>query len=377
MKDNHFYKALDMRQINILSSTFTKQITGIFLTLGLLSLPGIAAEKKPSPVQVEMVKNLEVSPSADIMGTVYSRNQVELTAGVNGRLEWVVEPGSYLKKGDLVAQVELLPLELRQAEQVAQLKRAKINLQYLSRELKRQKELRQKNSASLYQFEQTESQFELAQSDLEIAELRLKQINQQLARATILAPFDGVVTERRRRAGFDVSRSDVLVQLLDTQSLEVRLFVPVKYLAFTKPGSPLELSSRSDNGELLTLKANASTIIPSADPRSQTFEMRITVPAKGQDYWAAGQLIKVSLPIETARTALTVHRDALLLRRDGTYVVMVDQQNIAHRLKVKVGKGKGDWVTVEGDLKQGDRVATRGAERLAEGQTVIVQSAES
>lgn len=338
-----------------------------------VTAPVFAAEPPPSPVKVAEVKASEISPTADIMGTVYSKNQVQLTAGVAGKLEWVAEPGTYLKQGDLVAQIELLPLQLRQAEQTAQLKRARINLQYLERELQRQRELRLKNSASQFQLEQTESQYELAKSDIEIADLQLKQINDQLSRATIRSPFEGVVTERLRRAGTDVSRSDVLVQVLDTESLEVRLFVPVKYLAFTKPGSKVTLSS-GEFGQSLSLDALATTIIPAADPRSQTFEMRINVPNKGQEYWAAGQLIRVSIPVESQRTALTIHRDALILRRDGTYVVKIDEDNTAHRLKVKVGKGNGDWVMVEGDLKQGDQVATRGAERLREGQKVIVQS---
>ena len=332
-----------------------------------------AAEAPLSPVAVKQVKSSFSSPTVDIMGTVYSRNQVQLTAGVTGKLEFVAEPGTYLKKGDLVAQIELLPLQLQQAEQSAQLKRAKINLQYLEREVKRQRQLRKNNSASQYQLEQTESQYELALSDIEIADLRLKQINEQLSRATIRSPFDGVVTERMRRTGYDVSRSDVLIQLLDTESLEVRLFVPVKYLAFTKPGSEITLSN-AGRGESLRISATTTTIIPTADPRSQTFEMRANIPSEGASYWAAGQLVKVSIPVEEKRAALTVHRDALILRRDGTYVVRIDPDNTAHRLKVIVGKGSGDWVNVEGDLKQGDRVATRGAERLQEGQKVIVQA---
>ena len=341
----------------------------------LAVMPATAAEQAPSPVKVVAVKANQVSATADIMGTVYSRNEVQLTAGVTGRLEWVAEPCSYLKKDDLVAQIELLPLQLRQAEQSAQLKRAKINLQYLERELNRQKELMLKRSASQFQLEQTESQFELAKSDLEIADLQLKQINDELSRATIRSPCDGVVTERMRRAGFDVGRSDVIVQLLDTQSLEVRLFVPIKYLAFTKPGSEVIVSSRSEHGETLTVNARATTIIPTADPLSQTFEMRINVPQQGQEFWAAGQLVKVAIPIESERATLAVHRDALILRRDGTYIVKIDENNIAHRLKVKVGKGQGDWVNVEGEIEIGDRVATRGAERLQEGQKVIVQAA--
>ena len=263
----------------------SKQYFIVGLVLVTLSLSSFAEETQQSeplsPVEVESVKSFEVSPTADIMGTVYSRNQVELTAGVSGRLEWVAEPGTYLKQGDLVAQIELLPLQLRQAEQLAQLRRAKINLQYLERELKRQEELKLKKSVSQYQLDQTQSQYELAGSDLEIAELKLQQINQEMDRATILSPFDGVVTERRRRAGFDVGRSEILVQILDTESLEVRLHVPVKYLAFVKPGSAVVLSTHNGINKSFSLKADATTIIPAANPRSQTFEIRVDVPDEG------------------------------------------------------------------------------------------------
>ncbi len=39
-----------------------------------------------------------------------------------------------------------------------------------------------------------------------------------------------------------------------------------------------------------------------------------------------------------------------------------------------MGKGEDDWVTIVGDIKQGDKVAVRGAERLVDGQNVIIQS---
>ena len=347
------------------------------LTVSLVSQAAQETPKgpPPSPVQVEQVRVLEEMPTASIMGTVYSKNQVQLTAGVNGRLEWVAEPGSYLRKGDLVAQIELLPLQLRQAERKAQFKRAKINLVYLTKELKRQSELRIKNNTSQLQLEQTQSQVELAKSDIEIAELQLKQVNQELTRATIKSPFEGVVTQRFLRAGFDVGRSDVLVDLLDTKQLEVRVAIPIKFLAYTKPGTLVTLSSKNSDNKPLLLEASATTIIPAANPLSQTFEMRVEVPKAGSEFWSTGQLVNVEIPVQSKRMTLAVHRDALILRSDGTYVVKIDDKNIAHRLKVRVGKGKDNWVQVSGEISSGDRVAIRGAERLTEGQTVSIQSA--
>ncbi|MDX1391147.1 MAG: hypothetical protein R3241_02105, partial [Rheinheimera sp.] len=71
-----------------------------------------------------------------------------------------------------------------------------------------------------------------------------------------------------------------------------------------------------------------------------------------------------------AKAAVTVHRDALLLRSDGTYVVTVDENNIAHRKAVKVSDGNGDWITVDEGLQAGEKVVTHGAERLQDGQLV-------
>ncbi len=327
-----------------------------------------AADAAPSPVKIDEVTEISLAATAELMGTLHSRSYVNITAGVSGRLEWLQEPGVMVLQGDALAKMDLLPLQLKQAEQKAQIKRANINSRYFNNELKRLQKLRKTNSTSQFQLDQTRSQYELAQADSEIANLKLQQIEDELQRATVKAPFDGVVTERVVRAGTDINRSDVLLKLLDTEHLEVRLYVPVKYLAYVRKG--LELNLQAIGQEIST---KVTSVIPSTDPRSQTFEVRIQIPEHINEFWTAGQLVKVTVPVQDAHPSLTVHRDALILRKDGTFVVKVDAENKAHRLLVKVGKGTFDRVTIQGDLQRGDKIAIRGAERLKEGQSVIVQ----
>ena len=224
------------------------------------------------------------------------------------------------------------------------------------------------NATSQFQLDQTRSEYELAQADIEIAEIKLKQIEDELSRATVKAPFDGVVTERFYRAGTDTNRSETLLNFLDTEQLEVILYVPIKYLGFVNKG---ELLTVKASGQVLDIPVSAK--IPSADLRSQTFEVRLKLPEQENLVWAAGQLVQVTVPIQSAEKSLTVHRDALILRKEGTYVVKVGNDNIAERLFVTVGSGNEDRVSIVGDLKDGDRVAVRGAERLSSGQEVVVQ----
>ncbi|MCW9082283.1 MAG: efflux RND transporter periplasmic adaptor subunit [Colwellia sp.] len=327
-----------------------------------------AADAPPSPIKIDTVTEVSLPATADLMGTLHSRSFVTITAGVSGRLEWLQEPGIMVRQGDVLAKMDLLPLQLKQAEQKAQIKRASINSRYFKNELHRLQKLKKTNSTSQFQLDQTKSQYELAQSDIEIATLKLKQVEDELRRATVKAPFDGVVTERIVRAGTDINRSDALLMLLDTEHLEVRLYVPVKYLAYVRKGLTLNLQAIGQS-----ISTQVTSVIPSTDPLSQTFEVRIQIPEHLNEYWTAGQLVKVTVPVQDTQPSLTVHRDALILRKEGTFVVKVDAENKAHRLLVKVGKGTFDRVTIQGDLASGDKVAIRGAERLKEGQSVVVQ----
>ncbi len=345
-----------------------KIINAVLSASLLLASNAFAADQPPKPVKVDQVKQMNLSATTDLMATVHSRSHIQVTAGVNGRIDWLAEPGSLVHQGDVLVKIDLLPLKLMQLEQQAQLKRAQINVRYLKNEVQRLQKLRQSNSASQFQLDQTQSQYDLANTDIEIADLKLKQIEDQIQRANVTAPFSGVITERLVRAGTDINRSDVLLKILDTEHLEVRLYVPVKYLAFVRKGHGLDISA---NGQLINAKI--TSLIPSADPKSQTFEVRINIPSHLNESWAAGQLVKVTVPIQAAKNTLTVHRDALILRKDGTYVVKIDTENKVHRLPVVVENGTFERVSIKGELKHGDSVAIRGAERLSEGQKVVVQ----
>ena len=353
-----------MLKILTLKNIIISSIAGVLFASHL----SYAVDTPPSPVKIDTVTEMSLAATAELMATLHSRSYVSITAGVSGRLDWLQEPGVMVQQGEVLAKLDLLPLQLKQAEQQAQIKRASINALYFNNELQRLHKLKQTNSTSQFQLDQTKSQFELAQSDIEIAKLKLAQIEDELDRATVKAPFSGVVTERIVRAGTDINRSDILLKLLDTEHLEARLFVPVKYLAYVRKGLELNLQAIGQS-----ISTQVTSVIPRTDPLSQTFEVRIQIPEHLNEFWTAGQLVKVTVPVQSANPSLTIHRDALILRKDGTYVIKIDDENKAHRLLVKVGKGTFDRVTIQGDLQQGDKIAIRGAERLREGQSVVVQ----
>lgn len=328
------------------------------------------------PVSVDSVTKAPLTSEIEVNGTLYGKDDVTLTAGISGRLLFVAEPGANINKGDILVRMDTLPLELDRARQKEMLNRANINARLYKQELTRLKELAKSSSAAISQVDQVQNKHDLARSDIALAQLELKVIDDKLDRATIRAPFMGVVSERLKRAGREINRAEELLTLLDINHLEVRLYVPVKYLKYLSVGVKLPVKA-GDLSQLQSTSAIVNAVIPSTDPRSQTVEVRAMLNTNNEHAWAIGQLVDVVVPLTSQHAMLLVNRDAIIIRKQGTHVVKIDNQSKALQVPVIVGEGKGQLIAVtpleKGSLMTGDKIAIRGAERLQTGQVVEVQ----
>ena len=340
----------------------------MFVT-SLLLASAVAGAQQPPPkiVRVAEVVRTEIVPTVSVPGTIFSRNDVQITAGVAGQLEMVAEPGTVVRKGEPVARIDRTTLILQREEQEALLARAEINVRQLESDLRRQRELKYSNLVSEFDLERTQANRDLAQSDANITRVRIRQIDDQIRRAEVLAQFTGIVIERLHRAGEDVSRGEVLGRMTDTNNMEVRAFVPLRHLRRTVVGGDIAVFQGPER-HLGTIRA----LIPTGDVRSQTFEVRIDLPDSAKGSWTVGQLVSVAVPIKAAESSLTVPRDALVLRQNGQFVYRINAENRAERVYVDIGDSQGQLIAVTGGLREGDTVAIRGAESLSEGAEVQV-----
>lgn len=322
----------------------------------------------PTPITVTQVVSSRVAPTVAAAGTVFSRNETQVTAGMAGRLEWLAEPGDFVAAGTSVATFDCEILELQRERQVAEAERAQINFETLRREVERLESVRETSVIAEIQLDRTAASRDLAGSDLKIAKIAIRETDSQLARCDVRAPFSGVVTQRLRNAGEDVERSTILATMTDTRNLEVRASVPIRYLPRMQNGEAAEVRIND-----VRFEGRVRKIVPAANSQSQTFEVRLDLPVDAPQLVAAGQLVSVSLPL-SANVALTVPRDSVVLREDGAFVMRINDDAVAERVAVEVHEASGDDVAVQGELKSGDRVAVRGAEALDDGELVAVQA---
>ncbi len=320
----------------------------------------------PPNVHVALASVQMLAPLMVVPGTVVSRNDAKLAAEVTGRLLEVADVGTVVAKGDVVARIEGTVIKLRRAEQQAEVERAKARLRFLESEERRYVQLADSNLAAATKLEQTRSDRDVSRSDLQIARSRLAQIEDQLARTRIRAPFDGTVVERLMTPGERVDVGRTVVRMVDPQRLEVIARAPLEYYAYVRPGQQLELRTGP-----VVASGTVRTVVAVGSENTHLFEVRLDIES---NRFPVGQTLRVSIPISEARETLVVPRDALVLRPEGVTVFVVDTDQTARQVSVTTGIGAGEQIEVLGDLKDGDKVIIRGNERLRPGQRVSIMS---
>lgn len=348
-----------------MASRFRK-LTGRLAVASLCFTAAAWAQQGPpaAPVAVAQAQLRALAPVSWVAGTVTSLDDANIAAEVAGRLVSVADEGDRVARNDVLARLNDTLFKADVAEARAAVASEQANLTFLRREVERLQRLAKQNNAAQTQLEQTLAQRDASQNNLEAARARLQIARERLDRTVLRAPFAGVVVRRAKRAGEWVNSGDEVLQLVDAERLEIETTAPVTLRPFLTPGQRLKIKTDRQEGS-----ARLRAVVPVADIQSRLLRLRLDITA-GE--WLAGQPVKVALPTALPQDALSVPRDALVLRRGGNYLFKVNGDSMAEQVFVEVGIADGGFIQVSGDLAAGDRVVVRGNERLRPGQPVRI-----
>lgn len=326
----------------------------------LVAQPGAQA----APVSVEQAQRDTFSAALWVSGTVISRNDSRISAETDGRLTWVADVGTNIAFGEPIATIDDADLRLDLRDSEAQLESLKAQRRYQVANLERLQRLASNNNASVNEIDEAQSTLDMTDQSIRRAEVAIDQIQRRIQQTRVVAPFAGVVVERLVQVGEFVSRGAQVARLVDTQNREIRASAPLSIAPYLREGMEVSIDHR--NVETLSPVAR---IIPVGDERSRMFEVRIAVD---NPTLVVGSPVRVALPNGDPRELVAIPRDALVLRGNEVFVLRVNQENTVEKVSVSTGIGLGSLIEVIGEVAEGDRVVTRGAERLQPGQAVVI-----
>ena len=332
-------------------------------------------------VQVDTVTVVPFVQTIPIIGRFVARQAGVVAARAKGAIgKMTVDVGDRVEAGSVMAVLIrdrlLWERNLYQAEVSnyrAQMETKKAKTTLLVQELNRLNSLQKSPAFSQARLEDKQqnvivSKSEAAESRAQLrkaqANLKLRQIDYE--DGEVKAPYSGVITQKHTSVGSYVSVGSPVFTLIDDTTLEIEADVPAKRITSLKTGTIVNGSIDKQS----TMKAVVRAVVPEENPQTRTRAVRFQpIQMDGVKNLAANQSVTLNLPSGAQKNVLSVHKDAVLIRR-GNQIVVIVENGRANFRPVKLGEASGNRFIVQTGLKNGDIAVIRGNERLRPKQAV-------
>jgi RND family efflux transporter MFP subunit len=325
-----------------------------------------STELEPKLVKMTPVREIKNEQNFEFPAEVSAVKTVDMRFEVSGRLvEENLRAGNEVNKGDVLAKLDPEPFQRRVKEQTTRLNQAE-------RELKRVRQLIEKQLVP-------QSALDDAQTAYELAEIAVNNAKQDLAYTQIMAPFKGQVAQRIVDNNSYVQAGEVIASIQDRSQVYFNIHVPERLFTLyaSREGAKVEGSILARPTDWVDLSYVEHSAQP--DPITQTYKVVFSKPADTENPITPGARakVKVHLDQEGSIDQLIIPYTALFAEQDAFFVWRYNPQNQqVNKVAVSVVSVRGDYAGIKGDLTEGDKIVSAGVSKMREGMRVVEYLAE-
>jgi membrane fusion protein (multidrug efflux system) len=358
---------------------FALSLAGIVLATSALAQP---LPSGPPPVGVVRVQRQPMTDSYEFNGRIQAVNSVNLVARVNAFLEQqLFTEGVDVTKGDLLYTLERGPYQaavdvqkatVAQAE--AQLENANINLWRAQNLARSQAGTQQAADTALATQRSAAAQLDLAKAQLENARINL-------GYTEIRSPIDGRIGRTSVTVGNVVNpQSGTLIAVVSQDPMYVVFPVPTRRAVelrheYADKGGfdAVKIRIRLPDGRIYEESGKIDFVNNAIAQDTDTLLVRGVIANPVLNSQTAGgvklrelvadQFVTVLLESVTPKLVLAVPRAAILADQQGSYLYVVDDQNIARQRRVTLGQLTPEMAGIADGLKEGEQIIVEGIQR--------------
>jgi membrane fusion protein, multidrug efflux system len=347
----------------------------------------------PPPPKVVVAQPLQkpVTLYLYLTGNTAAFRTANLVARVQGFLETIdYKDGAAVTKGTQLFGIERDTFQAQVDQAKAQLAHDQAVLGEAEVDLTRYQTLKQEQSIASQQAEDQAFVVQQDKATVGIDQANLETANINLGFTTVLAPFDGIVTNHQVDLGNLVGASGptTLATIVQTDPIYVyftlsepqflairrsnaRAGLPVNTADLTYLSSiPVEIGLQDEEG--YSHKGHLDYVSPQVDPSTGTITVRALFDNK-DNALVPGLFVHVRGPIGHQDEALLTRDDAIGTSQEGSYVLVVGADNVVQRKIIKTGQKQGHFRIIESGLDPGDWVVTEGIQQAFPGAKVEPQ----
>ncbi len=342
------------------------------ILLGLLAACKETAETKPPPrpALVMVVKEKAIVDAMSLVGEVRPRYESSQGFRINGKIvERKVEVGTQVNKGQLIAKLDPADTALNASAAEADVRAAEANRTLAAAELSRYRQLQAKKFVSA-------SALDIKEAELKSANARLAQVKAQ-ARVSanqalytnLTADRDGVVTWIRAEPGQVVQAGEKVVQIADTQSIDVLVAAPESRMGEVRLNARATVRLWAVRQKVFS--GLVREISPSADSATRAFNVRVAIQDADETVkLGATARVRFNRQEGQEESGFLVPNAALTENNGKTIVWVIDGNNNAQPREVETGQFGEDGIFISSGLQAGEKIAVAGVHTLIQGQQV-------
>jgi RND family efflux transporter MFP subunit len=309
-------------------------------------------------------------------GTVQAYSEARIYARTNGYLKsWMVDIGSAVRKGQLLAEIDTPEVDQQLAQAVADLATARANEALSNTTNKRWNDLLVTESVSKQDADEKAGDAAAKKAIAESAAANVSRLRQLESFKHVVAPFDGIITARNTDIGALInageSAGSELFRVADTHKLRIYVQIPEPYAAAAKPGleADLRFSEQAGKGYAATTVRTANAL----DPVLRTLQVELELDNAQRELFP-GAYAEVHFKLAGSVSSVRLPANTVLFRAPGPQVAIVDAQ---HRIQLKSivqGRDFGGTIEVLSGLGPDDAVVINPPDSIVDGATVRVSS---
>lgn len=362
----------------------------------LLVSPAIAqvGGAGPPAVGVVVAESRPMAESTEINGRIQAEQRVDVVARVTAFLnEQLFVEGAEVKKGDLLYRLESAPFEADVDVKQAAITQAEAQLENANIALARAEALAKKSAGTQVSVDNARATQRTDAAQLKSAQAQLRQSQINLGYTDIRSPIDGRIGRTSVTPGNVVGpTSGVLATVVSLDPMYVVFPVAVRRVLdlrdrYAGEGGldAVRIHLRLANGKMYGQVGKLQFVDIGVAKDTDTIVLRGTIPnpvipagagGNGQvRELVDGEFVTVILEAVEPRQVLAIPRTAILSDQQGSYVYVVNAQNVAEQRRVKLGQSTPDIAAVVDGLKAGERVIVEGIQRARPNEKVAPRPA--
>ncbi len=341
----------------------------------------------PPEVMVAPVQRQDVAAEVQGTGTISVDVLANIGAKIPGRIERVfVDQGDFVRKGEVVAELEDTDLRHQLQDSQARLASARAREEaagatlearratewQTQRAWEREKHLVATGAVSQEEADQYEEQYRTAASAVgaatadvgaaqkEVAavaaDVRLQQFN--LSETKIFTYVSGVVVNLPKRPGDAIVPGEAVITIADPNLTMANAFVDQRFSGEISKGQPATVILRGR--ESSPIQGYVYRVSPQADPATEEMTVEVNFPLSPK-LLQIGQWADAYVKVGEAKNALVVPSSAVMQMGNQHVVLVAGANHKVRQVKVEVlaSSPRQPFVAVKGDLNVGDQVLVK------------------